>query len=293
MNDIQIIKRKNFPEQLTVIPRCPQQLYARGNLDLLNTPGIAVVGTRANTLYGKVNALNFTRGLVSYGLTIISGLAFGIDAIAHETALEYGGKTIAILGNGIDKIHPTSHEHLARQILKRGGLILSEYEAGSTYQTHHFPARNRLIAGLAMATVIIEAPEKSGALITAHRAFEYDRDVFAVPGDLSRAQNKGNLNLIADNMARLVRSPEDIIGHLSQQPHLTLPETLERHEPTPAFDTPAQQKIWETISSDPLHTDDILHQTNLPVVDVNIALSYLELRGLIRRVGYGRFIRNG
>ena len=292
MSDIKIIKKKNFPEQLKAIHRCPSQLYARGNIDLLHTNGIAVVGTRAHTLYGKVNALHFTRGLVGYGLTIISGLAYGIDAIAHETALEYSGNTIAILGNGIDRIHPTSHENLARQIINNNGLILSEYGPGAPYQTSHFPARNRIIAGLAMATLVIEAPEKSGALITAHRAFDEDREVFAVPGDLSRAQNKGNLNLIADNIARLVRSPEDIIGHMSRQPLLNLLELPKLQSRSPIFDTPAQKKVWETIGAEPLHADEILHQTNLSIVDVNIALSYLELRGLIRRIGYGRFIRN-
>jgi DNA processing protein len=293
MDDIKIIKKKDFPLQLKEIRRCPAQLYARGNLELLNTNGIAVVGTRANTPYGKVNAINFTRGLVSYGLTIISGLAFGIDAIAHEVALEYGGNTIAILGNGIDQIFPKYNESLGREILKKGGLILSEYGENTKYQTRHYPARNRLIAGLAMATLVIEAPKKSGALITARRAFEENRDVFAVPGDLTREKNKGNLNLIADNIARLVRSPEDILGHLSRQPRLSLEPLEDPLSLTPTFDTPAQKKVWEVISGEPLHTDDILHQSELSVVDVNVALSYLELRGLIRRVGYGRFVRNG
>jgi DNA processing protein len=289
MIDFETIKPKDFPAQLAHIKFCPKKLYARGDLSLLDTNCIAVVGTRANTLYGKANAIAFTRGLVSYGFTIVSGLAFGIDAIAHQTALEYGGKTIAVLGNGIDRILPQANEHIGRKILSGGGLILSEYGEGVPAHTGHFPARNRIISGLSMATLVIEAPKKSGALITAKRAFEENREVFAIPGNLTSPKIQGNLNLIADNIARLVRSPEDIVGHLSEQPELDFPKAS---SPEPKFDTIAQQKIWDVLSNDPMHPDDILHKSKLSVVDVNVSLTYLELSGWIRRIGYGRFIRS-
>lgn len=288
-----LIERADFPDPLKAIKYCPVRLYARGNLELLHTNGIAVVGTRGNTLYGEVNTRVFTRGLVSYGISIISGLAFGIDSIAHQVCLEYGGKTIAIMGNGIDTIHPTSNEWLAQKILENGGLILSEYGPGTPYQKGHFPARNRLIAGLAMATLIIEAPIKSGALITARRAFESDRDVFAIPGDLTNEKIAGNLTLIAENIAQLVRSPEEIIGHLSRQPLLRGEPPEKKVRTVPTFGTSAQEKVWKALSSKPIHTDEIFHQTELPIVEVSVALTYLELRGLIRRVGYGQFVRDG
>lgn len=287
-----LIHRVAFPERLKAITSCPEHLYARGNVALLHTDGIAVVGTRNHSLSGEINAIAFTRGLVSYGFTVFSGLAFGIDAIAHETCLDYGGKTVAVLGNAIDRIHPACHESLALRILETGGLIVSEYGPGTPYRKDHFPARNRLLAGLTLATLVVEAPAKSGALITARRAFEQNRDVFAVPGALSDEKMMGNLNLIAENVARLVRSSEDIVGHLCRQLHLDLPAPRPRRHVTPKLETAAQQKVWAALSSKPLHTDEVLHRTGLPVVDVTVALSYLELRGWIREVGFGRFVRN-
>ena len=287
------IEEPSYPSMLKEISHAPQLFYARGNLSLLNTICFAVVGTRNNTIQGKANAIHFTRGLVSYGFTIVSGLALGIDAIVHQTTLEYGGKTIAVLGNGIDEIHPPSNEWLGNLILERGGLILSEYEPNVRTYKHHFPARNRIISGLSVGTLVIEAPLKSGALITAKRALEQNREVFALPGALTQESMVGNINLIARDGARMVRSPEDIVGNLREQPELNL-ESIQKNNRhiNPVLDTNAQQKVWDVLSNEPLDADDILHKTDLSIVDVDVALAYLRLKRLARHVGYQRYVRN-
>lgn len=287
-----------FPEPLHHIPNPPKQLYARGNIDLLKTPCFALVGTRANTPSGKRNAIHFTRGLVSYGLTTVSGLAFGIDAIVHEATLDHGGKTIAVLGCGIDRIYPSYHENLAHRILQEGGLILSEYPPDTITFPSNFALRNRIISGISLGVLIIEAPEGSGALITARHAFDQNRDVFALPGSLDNENMEGNNKLIASDMARLVRTPEEIMGHLSEQPHLVRQlKNLDHNghdvnRPTPLFSTQAQATIWQTLTQKPLTAEAILDKTNLSVVDVSVALSFLELNGLVRDLGLGRYVRS-
>jgi DNA processing protein len=214
-----------YPSLLGETHHAPIALYARGNLALLQTPCFAIVGTRNTTTYGRANAVAFTKGLLDYGLTIVSGLAYGIDEQVHEATLHHGGKTIAVLGCGLDKV--SGPGGLAREILKRDGLLLSEYPPQEVAYKNHFPARNRIISGLSIGTLVVEAPEKSGALITARRAFEQNRQVFAVPGDLMRETFVGSHTLIANDIARLVRTPEDIAYHLnltaSALPFLPLP----------------------------------------------------------------------
>ena len=236
-----------YPKLLREIARAPQKLYAKGNISLLETNCFAIVGTRSFTINGEVNANFFTRGLVSYGLTIVSGLAFGIDAIAHQATLEHGGQTIAVLGSGINDIRPAGNEGLAESILQKGGLILSEYPPNMPAQTHHFPARNRIISGLSVGTLVVEAPEKSGALITARRAFEQNREVFAAPGALREQAMRGNNNLIANEIARLVRTPEDIIAHLREQPQLFLEPILQKTR-QPRLATRAQRLIYNLLA---------------------------------------------
>lgn len=286
-----IIKRsKHYPDLLKEIRKEPSFFFARGNLDLLDSTCFAVVGTRNCTSEGKANTRFFVRGLASYGITIVSGLAFGIDAIAHETTLEHGGKTIAVLGNGIDTIHPVSNDFLGRKILKNGGLIISEYGPGEQAHKYHFPARNRIISGLSVGTLVVEAPIKSGALITARRAFEQNRDVFAVPGALSHENMQGCNNLIANDMARLVRTPEDIVAHLKDQPELFL-EHLAKNITLPKLATRAQKQVWKVLSRSPLRPDEVLVRTKLSIPEVAVALSYLELNGFAKNIGYDQYIR--
>lgn len=300
MSDIVTItvNSKAYPKLLREISNIPQKMYARGNIELLHTNCLAVVGTRANSAEGEANTRSFIRGLVSYNLTIVSGLAFGIDAIAHESTLTNGGKTIAVLGSGIDNIRPASNEHLARAILKQGGLILSEYPPKSETKAYHYPARNRLISGLSVGTLIIEAPDKSGASITAKYAFEQNREVFAIPGALSQETMRGNNNLIAGEVARLVRSPEDIIVHLREQPALLIHGDLKPISfapPSFTFKTAAQKQVFAFLQkhhNTPLYPDAILNQTNLSVPEVSVALSYLEITGHIQRTNHGQYVYN-
>src|SRR3989344_3588610 len=189
---------KDYPKLLVQIPDPPQQLYCRGNLELLNSECFAVVGTRKLTSYGKEATQKIVIGLVQTGFTIVSGLAMGIDAVAHQTALDTGGKTIAILGGGTDdrSIGPQINFRLAINILKSDGLIISEYPEGFHANEKTFPQRNRIISGLSRGTLVIEADEKSGALITAHCALDQNRDVFAVPGSIFSSKSLGTNTLI-------------------------------------------------------------------------------------------------
>ncbi|MBT5016717.1 DNA-protecting protein DprA [Candidatus Peregrinibacteria bacterium] len=294
MNDFTTLSQnsRKYPKLLHEISNPPKKLYARGNLALLESNCFAIVGTRANTVNAEANTRFFTRGLVSYGLTIVSGLAFGIDAIAHQETLEHGGQTIAVLGNGIDEIRPAANEWLGKSILENNGLILSEYPPGTPTQAHHFPARNRIISGLSVGTLVVEAPKKSGALITAQRAFEQSREVFVVPGALREETMQGNNHLIANDVARLVRTPEDIIAHLREQPALFL-EPLIKKTREPRLTTQAQKQVFNLLSKNPntpFDPDNVLKKTKLSIVEVSVALAYLELKGHIKNLGYGQYM---
>lgn len=292
MNDFVVLRLQEFgyPSLLAQARDAPEILYARGNVDLLSSVCFSIVGTRSCTPYGEQCATHFTKGLVSYGFTIVSGLAYGIDAIAHQTAVDEGGKTIAVLGTAIDQIHPVRHEALARRILNSGGLIVSEYSPGTQYQLHHFPLRNRIISGLSLGTLIVEAAHKSGALITAKHAFEQNRSVFALPGDLSRPSFGGNHHLVANDMARLVRTTEDIVSHLHLQPKLLL-EPLVKKSPQPRFKTRAQRRLWAMLSSHPLTLDDLLKKSALSLEEILVAISYLELQGYVVEREYNAYIK--
>jgi DNA processing protein len=172
-----------YPTALRSVPQPPPSLHVRGRLDLLERPGIAVVGTRAHSTYGRDATVSFVVGLVRAGYTIVSGLARGIDSIAHRTALDVGGDTVAVLGTGLDVPYPPEHSDLFALIAERGCLV-SEFPAGTPPRKYHFPQRNRIIAGLARGVLVVEAPEKSGALITANFALDEGKEVFAVPGPI-------------------------------------------------------------------------------------------------------------
>lgn len=187
-----------YPEQLKHIYDAPQKLYVRGNKEILSNPGIAIVGCRDNTKYGELIAKNLGYNLAKQEINIISGLAKGIDSFAHIGAIYAKGKTIAVLGNGIDTIYPKENDIIAKKIIEYGGCIISEYPSNSEIEKSNFPARNRIISGLSQGVVIVEAKEKSGALITADFALEQGREVFAVPGNLNSKQSVGTNKLIKD-----------------------------------------------------------------------------------------------
>ena len=206
------IESKDYPKQLKEIYEPPLKLYILGNKELLKDKGIAIVGARKATEYGRKVAEQISKQLSECGINVISGLALGIDTYAHLGTLQENciGKTIAVLGSGLDKIYPKENINLAKQIIKSGGCIISEYPIGTKPEKLHFPQRNRIISGLSQGVLVVEARERSGALITADFALEQGRDVFAVPGDINKENSKGTNDLIKQG-ARIVTSYMDII----------------------------------------------------------------------------------
>ena len=201
--NITTIDDEDFPEKLKDIDDAPLILYYMGDLNLASSPSLSVVGTRKPTSYGKVVTEKLTRDVASAGIVIVSGLAYGIDSISHRKCLEVGGKTIAVLGNGLDRIYPKENEFLAKTILEKGGAILSEYPIGTKPDKMNFPARNRIISGMSHGILVVEAKEKSGTLITVDFALEQGRDVFVVPGNINSVHSVGTNRLIQQG-AKLV-----------------------------------------------------------------------------------------
>lgn len=277
---------QEYPDLLSHISDKPPILFYRGNLSLLATPCIGVVGTRKLTPYGKQVATAITRDLVRHGFTIVSGLALGADTAAHQATLENEGQTIAILGTGIDDptIFPQSNVGLARAILDKGGLIMSEYPAGTHGTKFTFPRRNRIISGISKGVVVIEADEKSGALITARCALEQNRDVFAVPGPIFSPRSVGPNKLIQAG-AKLVLSASDIIQEYQELPLFT---QSKRHQ-----GTPLEEKILAIVQShgQPF-IDTIIAESGTETHHVISALSMLELRGAIKSTPGGRYYMN-
>ncbi|MBU4370105.1 DNA-processing protein DprA [Patescibacteria group bacterium] len=204
------IKDKNYPELLKEIYNPPQTLYINGQLKAKEMYPLAVVGTRKISLYGQKITRFLVKALAQAGFTIISGLALGVDGIAHQATLDAGGRTIAVLGSGLDIIYPYSHQQLAQKIIESNGAIVSEYEPKTRPSKWAFPARNRIVAGMSLGILVIEAPKKSGALITARFALEQGREVFAVPGNVDNKNSEG-CNLLIKMGAKPVTKPEDIL----------------------------------------------------------------------------------
>lgn len=212
MNEIKEISilDENYPELLKQIYDPPKCLYVMGNLEILNTPSLAIVGCRETTEYGKKAATYFAYNLAKQGITIVSGLAKGVDSFSHIGALQAEGKTIAVLGSGLDIIYPKENNQLAKKIIEKGGAIISEYPLGTRPLQEHFPARNRIISGISQAVLVVEAKEKSGSLITADFAMEQGKEVYAVPGNINSLNSIGTNNLIKDG-AIPVSNYSDII----------------------------------------------------------------------------------
>lgn len=266
-----------FPARLNEIRYAPLILYVRGELTPADDRAVAVVGTRRATTYGREVTRRLTAGLAEAGLTVVSGLARGIDAAAHQAALQAGGRTLAVLGCGPDVIYPAEHRQLAADIVERGALI-SEYPPGTAPEATNFPARNRLISGLTLGVVVAEAPARSGALITAGFAAEQGRDVFAVPGSVLAGHADGCHALIRDG-ATLVTGAADVLEALNLAHHDT--RTVARQ--LALGDTDAERAIIAVLSTEPVHVDDLGRQSGLPVPTLNATLLLMELKGLVRQ----------
>lgn len=277
--DLITIEDENYPKLLKEIYDPPACLYSRGKFEPSDEFSLAVVGTRKLSLYGQQITPQLTADLAKAGLTIVSGLAKGIDTLAHQTALSAGGRTLAVLGSGLDKksIYPPSNRYLAEKI-SQNGATLSEFPLGALPQPQHFPRRNRIISGLSLGVLIIEAPEKSGALITAKEALEQNREVFAVPGPINSLNSSGTNNLIKMG-AKPVSEANDILQELN----LALLTEMPRKKILP--DNLEEASILEQLSHEPLHIDKIILQTKLPANIVNSNLTLMEMKGKIRHLG--------
>ncbi|MFA9262295.1 MAG: DNA-processing protein DprA [Undibacterium sp.] len=277
----------DFPTLLAEIPDPPALLYIRGNYRAWNTkPHIAIVGSRKSTAYGRQVTQELTRALAKAGYTIVSGLAFGIDAIAHGATLEAHGSTVAILGSGIDdaSVSPQSHLNLAHDILETGALI-SELGPGTTASVGTFPARNRIMAGLCQGTIVIEASEDSGSLITARLALDYNREVFAVPGSIFSPASTGTHRLLKEG-ARLVTGIQDILSELGN----TLIASSEENTPIPILDVD-EETVYQLLSHEGIHIDKLITLARLEAMRVNMILTKLELRGLAKNIGNLHYTR--
>lgn len=265
---------ENYPELLKETYDHPLALYQLGKYDE-KKPKIAVVGTRRATTYGKSVAEKLVKELARLQIIIVSGLAYGIDTYSHCAALEENGETIAVLGSGLDNIFPSSNKKLAEKITKQGALI-SEYALGTPPFKHHFPARNRIVSGLGLGTLVIEAPLKSGALITSRFALEQNREVFAIPGSILSKNSEGTNELIKSG-AKLVNHVEDILIELN----LPLPD----QSPVSLNNLTGEEELLLKIIKNfeqPMQVDAIISQSQMDAASVNQNLTFLELKNLIK-----------
>lgn len=288
-----------FPDSLRQLDQVPPMLWAEGNLEALSDPQLAIVGSRNGTRGGTANAHDFAKHLAASGLTITSGLALGIDAAAHSGALAAGGVTSAVLGSGPDKIYPRENTALAERIVAEGGVLVSEYPPGVAPDRHRFPARNRLIAALSLGTLVVEAAERSGALITARLAAELGREVFAIPGSIHNPMAKGCHRLIREG-AKLIESSADILAELSPRLAGYLTECDDSVASTKA-EHPAQKaefegdplyaKLLNVLGHDPVSLDALTKYTGLTSAELSSMLLILELEGFIEALPGQRFSR--
>jgi len=267
-----------YPTRLKEIDQPPPVMYIRGEYLPDDLFAVAIVGTRRVTPYGRQITEELSGFLASNGITVVSGLARGVDAIAHQTALRAGGRTIGILGSGVDKIYPPEHLKLAEQMMERGA-IMSDYAVGTPPDASNFPPRNRIISGLSLAVVVIEAGETSGALITAEFAAEQGREIFAVPGSILAPQSKGTNKLIQKGAQPLL-SVNDIMQALD---FTRIGEHKAARKVIPADETEA--RVLNVLGSEPLHVDEIRNQAGLPIEKVSATLVLMELKGMVRQVG--------
>ncbi|HSF80578.1 MAG TPA: DNA-processing protein DprA [Anaerolineales bacterium] len=272
-----------YPVRLKEIELPPPVLYVRGSLLEEDEWSVAIVGTRRLTPYGRQVTTQIASILARNGVSVVSGLARGIDGVAHKAALEAGGRTLAVLGSGVDRIYPPEHRSLAGEIIRSGALI-SDYALGTPPDGLNFPPRNRIIAGLSLAVVVVEAGESSGALITAGFAADQGRDVFAVPGSITAPQSQGTNKLIQDG-ARPLLDPAEVLESLN----LTrVHQYRAARKVLPADET--ERRLLTLLSQVPLHVDEISNQTNLPIEKVTATLAMLELKGLAQQVGGMNYI---
>jgi len=294
-----------YPASLREIYDPPIVLYVKGAWsDCLDRPCIGVVGSRRCSTYGQNAAIMLARDLAEHGVTVVSGFARGIDAAAHRGALEAGGRTVAVLGTGIDEVYPRDHKKLAVEILDRGGALVSQFPLGTPPVSENFPYRNRIISGLSLGVVVVEAAENSGSLITARLAMEQNREVFAVPGNITSRNSFGTNYLIKGAGAKLVQQWQDIATELPQPIAATLlpPQLSDRKKKetlvadrlafVPEGLSASETCVFKLLTPDsPAHVDWLFDKSKLPISELTAALLSLEIRELVRALPGRCFVR--
>ena len=276
-----------YPPPLKEIHDPPPVLYVRGRLLPEDQRSVAVVGTRRATEYGRQVAHQLSRDIAQSKVTVVSGLAYGVDAVAHRAALEAGGRTVAVMASGVDVIYPHEHKRLAERITENGALV-SEHPVSTTPRAENFPRRNRIMSGIALGTVVVEAGDRSGALITARHALEQNREVFAVPGSVFSPNSRGTNNLIMRSGAKLVSDFKDVLEELNLS---WVGQQIEMEALFPANED--ESKIFGYLSNEPMHVDEITRSSGMEISTVSSVLAMMELRGMVRQTGGMSYIREG
>lgn len=288
-DEIKIIKKssKEYPKVLKEISNAPKQLFVRGELPKNDDMNFAIVGTRAATEYGKTLAFKIAKELSELGFNIVSGMALGIDTQAHLGALAGNGKTVAVLGSGIDdnSIYPQENLRLAKKIIENNGAVISEYDPELKPEIWYFPERNRIISGLSRGVLVVEAPEKSGTLITVKLALEQNREVFAIPGSIFSKNSIGTNKLIKSG-AKLVTSVDDILEELN------LTDLKSEKTKTEINNLTGDEKIiLNIIEKEPIQVDKICEISKITIGKILSIISILEIRGIIKNIGGNKFVK--
>ena len=270
-----------YPERLKEIYDLPPVLYVKGSLTAEDDLSLAVVGTRRATAYGRQVTQDMVWDLAKIGVTTVSGLAKGIDAVAHHTAMRAGGRTIAVMACGLDIVYPSENVPLSRDIVEQGGALISDYPIGTRPRAEFFPRRNRIMSGVSLGTLVVEGDRKSGAMITAKQALDQDREVFAVPGSILAETSSGPNDLIQRGQAKLVVEADDVLEEFNLSraaAQLPMPEL-------PVAEDQGQNMLLRLLSRTPQHIDEIYRQSGLSMPEVSSALAMLEVQDLVHQVG--------
>lgn len=277
---------KNYPRNLKDLPGAPIVLYYRGNIKSANLNSIAIVGSRKITSYGREVARKFSSELASFGITIISGLAHGVDTEAHKGALSVKGRTLAVIGNGLDSIYPSENINLAKEIIENEGAVISEFPLGYPALPVNFAIRNRIVSGMSSAVIVVEGAEKSGTLLTAAHAAEQGKTVFAVPGQITSPLSYAPLYLLK-NGARIATCTRDILEELDLQVRVDR-EKVENVMPA----NESEAKLIGILENEPLHLDELVRISGSKVDEVSARLTIMEMKGMVKNMGKGIYKKN-
>lgn len=283
---------EHYPHMLSEIKRAPPLLYVWGDPSILTLPQVAIVGSRSPTTSGKDNAFHFAKCLASAGVTITSGLALGVDVAAHQGALSANGRTVAVLGTGIDQIYPQRHQQMARELVLAGGAVVTEFPLGVQPMPANFPQRNRIISGLSCGVLVVEAAVKSGSLITARYAIQQNREIFAIPGSIHNPLSRGCHALIKDG-AKLVETAQDIVDEI--QGFLAMKWQELDQDPSQAalevakelVESEHEEVVLSSLDYDPVSFDVLVERTGLKAGELMAALLTMELKGTVGNMGAG------